>query len=209
MVTRPKVFTPNQRLIIIFVLMSVFNVYIGLNFSYEQLPSIFVFSKVVVLTFLSFRSLLITSFYAFLGRPLEKLQLTPKALHLLTQHSVSFFPDDQTIVFSILRTFPHVIQLQHDPNFFCRYPILRSNIAYPSKNPCIIPLQSDHIFLLIIIQLHCIWGGSKLFQRYFVTSSPSASYFFNKTRKLKKMLFWGHPISTYAKCFEKLTFLAP
>ena len=23
------------------------------------------------------------------------------------------------------------------------------------------------------------------------------------------MLFWGHPISTYAKCFEKLTFLAP
>ena len=38
-----------------------------------------------LLTFLSFRSLLITSFYVFLGRPLGKLLLTSKVLHLLDE----------------------------------------------------------------------------------------------------------------------------
>ena len=38
-----------------------------------------------LLTFLSFKSLLMTSFHVFLGRPLEKLPLTLKVPHLLDQ----------------------------------------------------------------------------------------------------------------------------
>ena len=46
---------------------------------------IFLSLAMSLLTFLSFSSLLITSFHVFFGLPLEKLPLTLKVLHLLDQ----------------------------------------------------------------------------------------------------------------------------
>ena len=74
-----------QIIVIIFVLMSVFHACMGWKVSYERLPSIFIFSYALVLTFLSFKWLLITAFHVFLGHSLGKLTLTLKVLHLLDQ----------------------------------------------------------------------------------------------------------------------------
>ena len=65
----------------IFVLTTFVYVCVVWTVSYEKLPSISVFSYILVY-FLSFASLLITSFHV---RPLWKLLLTSKVLHLLDQ----------------------------------------------------------------------------------------------------------------------------
>ena len=55
----------------------------GWTVSYDRLSSISLLS--CLLTFVSFRSFLITSFHVFLGHPLGKLALALKILHLLDQ----------------------------------------------------------------------------------------------------------------------------
>ena len=50
--------------------------------SHEKYPSIYLLA---MSSLFSFRSLMITSFYVFFGRPLEKLLLILKVLHLLDQ----------------------------------------------------------------------------------------------------------------------------
>ena len=69
---------------VMFVLTSVFNACMGWTLFFERLPSISVFSYVFA-EFLSLAPLLITSFHVLLGRPLRKLPLTLKFLHLLHQ----------------------------------------------------------------------------------------------------------------------------
>ena len=80
-----------------YVSTSFFNIYLS-SWSWHLFPllawvgrflmkdfQVFLSLAMSVLTFLSFRSLLITSFYVFLGRPLGKLLPTSKVLHLLDE----------------------------------------------------------------------------------------------------------------------------
>ena len=71
-----------------------------------------------LLTFLSFRLLLITSFHVFLGRPLGKLSLTLKVLHLL----------GQALSFTLSRWVNHcrLLSCKHSSKLFTFCLVLRS-----------------------------------------------------------------------------------
>ena len=82
---------------------------------------------------------------ALLGRPLKKLILTFKVLHLL----------DQTLPSILSRLLAHcsLLSCEHSLmlfNFFLvlyKNPILRPSVAHQSNHHCISSLYSDHVFI--------------------------------------------------------------
>ena len=92
-----------------------------------------------LLTFLSLRSFLFTSFHVFLGRPLMKLPLTLKVLHLLGQALSSILSKrpNHCSLLSCKQSFM-LFSFFSSPKFHCRNPILRPSVAHLSNNPSII-----------------------------------------------------------------------